>query len=190
MRFGIWRAIGMQDLAWLGARRGGRWLSGDPADVVAAAGGRPCAEWALYRNSARRVRLLSALWVVGLLSCLLALGWAWHTRAPEPSSAQLALALTAAVAAWSLAGVRRHAGDRDHIFMTTGAVHVLRVRGSQHHTTEFKSRWVRIEPMTHDRSPIRLSGQGQAVVVGEFVPADSRRALADELRAALRHVDA
>jgi uncharacterized membrane protein len=37
-----------------------------------------------------------------------------------------------------------------------------------------------------DRSLIELSGEGRRIAVGRFVRPESRRALADELRAALR----
>ena len=51
---------------------------------------------------------------------------------------------------------------------------------------EFAPAWVRVEPAAGERSLIELSGEGQRVEVGRFVRPELRRALADELRAALR----
>ena len=47
---------------------------------------------------------------------------------------------------------------------------------------------MRVEPAGSDRSLIELSGQGQRIAVGRFVRPEQRRALADELRFALRRV--
>ena len=49
----------------------------------------------------------------------------------------------------------------------------------------FAPAWVRIEPEHGDRSLIEVSGQGQRIAIGRFVRPEQRRALADELRAAL-----
>ena len=73
--------------------------------------------------------------------------------------------------------------------MHDSLVRVSRHRGGRVQAVSFHPRWMRVEPEQHDRSLIRLSGQGRSVVVGEFVPAHSRRQLADELRWALRHLD-
>ena len=48
---------------------------------------------------------------------------------------------------------------------------------------------MRVEPEQHDRSLIRLSGQGRLIKVGVHIPPAERRQLADELRWALRQLD-
>jgi uncharacterized membrane protein len=51
---------------------------------------------------------------------------------------------------------------------------------------EFAPAWVRVEPAHSDRSLIEISGEGKRVAIGRFVRPELRRALADELRSALR----
>ena len=55
---------------------------------------------------------------------------------------------------------------------------------------EFAPAWVRVEPAHGDRSLIELSGEGKRIAIGRFVRPELRRALADELRAALRRFGA
>jgi uncharacterized membrane protein len=83
----------------------------------------------------------------------------------------------------------RHASDRDAIAMKASLVRVEQHRGGHIRRVDFNPRWVRVEPDRHDGSLVRLSGQGRSVVVGEFVPRDSRPQLAEEFRWALRHLE-
>lgn len=82
----------------------------------------------------------------------------------------------------------RHAADRDVIALRPDLLRVERHRGGRIERTEFNPRWVRIEPTLDDRSLVCLSGQGKRVAVGAFLQRAQRRQLADEIRAALRHV--
>jgi len=58
--------------------------------------------------------------------------------------------------------------------------------GNRTDQVEFAPAWVRVEPAHSDRSLIEISGEGKRVAIGRFVRPELRRALADELRSALR----
>lgn len=60
------------------------------------------------------------------------------------------------------------------------------VVGSRVERTEFEPQEVRVQVRLDPRSLIELSGQGRRVAVGRFVRPESRSALAEELRSALR----
>jgi len=80
----------------------------------------------------------------------------------------------------------RHAADRERMTLEPGRLTVECSLGRRVDHVEFASAWVRVEPAAGDRSLIELSGEGKRVEVGRFVRPELRRALADELRAALR----
>jgi uncharacterized membrane protein len=144
------------------------------------------AEWALRRSGAFR---LVQLRVLGLL-CMFALvlmAVPWRPAGLAAILPVLALGLAAWVATAVLSA--RHATDRDLIAMNPSLVRVERHRAGQVSRVDFHPRWVRVEPDCQDGSLIRLSGQGRSVVVGEFVPRESRPHLAEEFRWALRHLD-
>jgi len=84
----------------------------------------------------------------------------------------------------------RHATDRERMVLTPGRLTVECTLGRRTDQVEFAPAWVRVEPMHGDRSLIELSGEGKHVAVGRFVRPELRRALADELRAALRRCGA
>lgn len=83
----------------------------------------------------------------------------------------------------------RHATDLEFIGLRPDVVRVERSRGGRVEQLEFNPRWVRVEPQRHDGSLIRLSGQGRAIDVGQFVRPQWRRRLADEFRWALRQLE-
>ena len=84
----------------------------------------------------------------------------------------------------------RHAGDRERVILKPGRLTVECTLGSRTDQVEFAPAWVRVEPAHGDRSLIEISGEGKRVAIGRFVRPELRRALADELRAALRRFGA
>jgi uncharacterized membrane protein len=80
----------------------------------------------------------------------------------------------------------RHATDRERVVLRPGRLSVECTLGRRTDQVEFAPAWVRVEPTHGDRSLIELSGQGKRVSIGRFVRPELRRALADELRAALK----
>ena len=79
-----------------------------------------------------------------------------------------------------------HATDRERMILSPGRLTVECTLGRRTDKVEFAPAWVRVEPERGERSLIELSGQGKRISIGRFVRPDSRRALADELRSALR----
>jgi uncharacterized membrane protein len=84
----------------------------------------------------------------------------------------------------------RHAGDRERVTLTSGRLRVECTLGRRTDQVDFAPAWVRVEPSHGDRSLIELSGEGKRIAIGRFVRPELRRALADELRAALRRFGA
>jgi uncharacterized membrane protein len=80
----------------------------------------------------------------------------------------------------------RHATDRERLVLRPGRLTVECTLGRRTDQVEFVPAWVRVEPAHGDRSLIELSGQGKRISIGRFVRPELRRALADELRAALK----
>ena len=80
----------------------------------------------------------------------------------------------------------RHAADRESLVLRPGRFTVVCTLGRRTERVEFAPAWVRVEPRHGDGSLIELSGEGRRAAVGRFVRPELRRALADELRAALR----
>lgn len=109
--------------------------------------------------------------------------------AHHSGNAVTALLLLGGLARWLLWVHARHADDHDHIAMHAERVHVACQRGGRTASFDCHPRWVRIEPVDHDRSLIRVSGECASMVVGEFVTRDERKQLAHELRWALRQLD-
>lgn len=171
MRFGVWRPFsGQRARTSLACRPGLRteWR----------------AEWRLSREMALQPAMLLWTW---LSLCALALVCGLLTQV-SPGGVSVAAAGLALIGLGWLA-LRRRQADQDHIGMCDGLVRVSRTRCGHTSSMDFHPRWMRVEPELHDRSLIRLSGQGRSVVIGEFVPPASRRQLAEELRWALRHLD-
>lgn len=80
----------------------------------------------------------------------------------------------------------RHAADRESMVLRPGRFTILCTLGRRTEQVDFAPAWVRVEPARGDGSLIELSGEGRRIAVGRFVRPELRRALADELRAALR----
>lgn len=195
MRFGVWHA--------LTAGRAGAGASKAPTADEASAWQ---VEWRLPRSVPIPLAVLSRWWwMASLLGLIVALAPLVGMRGISPGApvappgaldaipswfASLGVVMGASlIALWALRTCARHAQDHDHIAMRAGRVLVASCRGGRTHTLDCHPRWVRVEPLQHDRSLIRVSGEGRSVVVGEFVPGEGRRQLANELRWALRHLD-
>ena len=72
------------------------------------------------------------------------------------------------------------------VILTPGRLSVECTVGRRTRLVDFAPAWVRVEPSHGDRSLIELSGEGKRIAIGRFIRPELRRALADELRAALR----
>ncbi len=81
----------------------------------------------------------------------------------------------------------RHAADQERLVLRPGSFSVTCTLGRRTEQVDFAvPASVRVEPAHRDGSLIELSGEGRRIAVGRFVRPELRRALADELRAALR----
>lgn len=168
MRFGVWRALPVS--------RRSRQASVNEAWQ---------AEWRLPRVlpiSVSRFVLVCLGLMLAFGLTLILLGAALRPWLPALMAASLLMTAGAALLA-------RFASDGEHIAMRADLVRVTRCQGGRVQTTDFLPRWMRVEPEQHDRSLIRLSGQGRLIKVGVHIPPAERRQLADELRWALRQLD-
>ena len=119
-------------------------------------------QWLLCRNCSMTPSRLVAFYL-SLCACSLAIAGAFWWRGATlvmPFAGIELLAVGAALVVYA-----RHAGDRERVVLAP-------------------------EPAHGDRSLIELSGEGKRVAIGRFVRRELRRALADELRAALRRFGA
>ena len=90
------------------------------------------------------------------------------------------------VAGIAFAMYSRHAADGERISLQGSRLVVERETAGKVERAEFDRSRVRVEPKTGDRSLITLSAQGRAVEVGRYMRPELRRALASEIRMALR----
>lgn len=160
--------------------RFGSEVAGEPGAGSGAAGGM---QWRLARNCSIAPRQLLASFIA-LAALVLTIGGAfWWHGAPLvlPFAGIELLALGGAMAVYA-----RHASDFEAIELRPGRLTVERACGVRVERAEFQPAWVRIEPQHGERSLIELSGRGQRIAVGRFVRPELRRALADELRSAVR----
>ena len=168
MRFGVWRALPV-------SRRSRQ------AAVTEAWQ----AEWCL----SRKLPISVARFALGCLGLTLALGFTLTLIGVPPRAWLPLLGSAGLLTAVGAAVLARTASDGEHIAMRAGLVRVTLRQAGRVQTTDFMPRWMRVEPEQHDRSLIRLSGQGRSVTVGVHIPPQERRQLADELRWALRQLD-
>lgn len=142
-------------------------------------------QWLLKRNCSFSPRQLSGVFgSLALLSLAVAgVLWSQGLTLVVPFAGLEVAALGAALVAYG-----RHAADRERLVLRPGRLTVECTLGRSVERAEFEPSWVRVEPTAGERSLIELSGQGQRIAVGRFVRPDQRRALADELRFALRRV--
>jgi uncharacterized membrane protein len=140
-------------------------------------------QWLLKRNCSATPRQV-AISYAGLSALVLAIGaflWFQGATLVAPFAGIEVLAVGAALLLCA-----RHAGDREHIRLLEDRLLIETVCGHRVERIEFMPAWVRVEPQHGERSLIEISGQGRRIVVGRFVRPELRRALADELRGALR----
>ena len=148
-----------------------------------SASGDGSVEWLLKRNCSIAPRQLLAFY---LSLCLLSLSIAalfWLRGAPlvMPFTGLELVAVGAALLVYA-----RHAADRESLRLRPGVLTVERTVGPRTLAIDFAAGWVRVEPERGDRSLIELSERGRRISVGRFVRPELRRALADEVRWALR----
>ena len=140
-------------------------------------------QWLLRRNCSMTPMQLVAFYL-SLSAWSLAIAGAFWWRGATlvmPFAGLEILAVGAALVAYS-----RHAGDRERVILSPGRLSVECTVGRRTDHVAFAPAWVRVEPAHGDRSLIELSGEGKRIAIGRFVRPELRRALADELRAALR----
>jgi uncharacterized membrane protein len=140
-------------------------------------------QWLLKRNCSISPRQLLKFYAsLALLSLGIgAMFWAQGATLVMPFAGVEVLALGVALLLYA-----QHATDREFIRLQAGRLVVEHTSGRVTRHAEFASAWVRIEPEHGDGSLVELSGQGQRIAVGRFVRPELRRALAEELRWALR----
>jgi len=139
--------------------------------------------WTLRRHGSVAPRQLALVYAI---LCLLSLAiaaafWRRGSLAVLPFAGLELLGVGAAFLVYA-----RHATDRESLILRPGRLLVQWTHGRRTESAEFAPAWVRVEPKHGDRSLVELSGQGRRISVGRFVRPELRRALADELRTALR----
>ena len=151
------------------------------AAAVATADG--SLEWLMKRNCSFAPRQLLAVYA-SLCLLMLAIGFGFWSRGAVyvlPFATVELLAVGAALFVYA-----GHAADRERLVLRPGCLSVECRIGRRIEQVEFAPSWVRVEPRRGDGSLIELSGQGRRIAVGRFIRPAFRRALADDLRAALR----
>ena len=140
-------------------------------------------QWLLRRNCSMTPLQLAAFYLSFCAWSLAVAGAFWWRGATlvMPFASVELIAVGAALFVYA-----RHASDRERVVLKPGRLTVECTLGSRTDQVEFAPAWVRVEPAHGDRSLIEISGEGKRVAVGRFVRPELRRALADELRAALR----
>jgi uncharacterized membrane protein len=149
----------------------------------ATAAGDDSLQWLLRRNCSTTPAQLVAFYLTLCAWTIVIAGAFWLRGAPLvlPFAGVELLALGAALVVFA-----RHATDRERMVLGPDRLTVECTLGRHTDHVEFAPAWVRVEPAHGDRSLIELTGQGRRIAVGRFVRPELRRALADELRAALR----
>jgi uncharacterized membrane protein len=143
----------------------------------------PGLEWLLTRNCSLSPRQLFGVYLsLCALSLAIALAFTWQGAAPVLAYAGVEFLLVGA----ALLVYARHAADQERITLAGGALAVEHWRGQQVERRRFRAAWVRVEPLSGDRSLIELTGDGQTSRVGRYLRPELRPSLARELRTALR----
>ena len=144
-------------------------------------------QWLLRRNCSMTPTQLVAFYLSLCAWSLAIAGAFWWSGATlvMPFAGIEILAVGAALLVYA-----RHTGDRERMILTPGRLSVECTLGRRTDQVDFAPAWVRVEPAHGDRSLIELSGEGKRIAIGRFVRPELRRALADELRSALRRFGA
>lgn len=140
-------------------------------------------QWLLRRNCSITPAQLVAVYLLLCIVSLAIAGAFWQRGAPFvlPFASIELLAIGIALMAYA-----RHATDRESLLLRPGLLKVEFTHGRRVDEVEFTPAWVRVEPAHGDHSLIELSGEGKRIAVGRFVRPELRRALAEELRVAIR----
>jgi uncharacterized membrane protein len=165
-----WPAAGTPPSAW----RFGRSVGSDGALRI---------EWLLKRNCSITPKQLFAVYAsLCAVSLTIALGFTWAGASPVLAFAGIELLLVGA----ALLIYARHATDHERITLAGAALSVEHQHGTQTRRNEFRAAWVRVEPLSSDRSLIEVAGDGHSARIGRYLRPELRHGLAQELRAALR----
>jgi len=163
------RGAGAAPLAW----RFGRPVDGE---------GTPGIEWLLKRNCSITPSQLFAVYAsLCAVSLTIALGFTWAGASPVLAFAGIELLLVGA----ALLIYARHATDHERITLVGEALSVEHLHGQQMQRSEFRAAWVRVEPLSSDRSLIEVAGDGHTARIGRYLRPELRQSLAQELRGAL-----
>jgi uncharacterized membrane protein len=164
------RAAGAAPAVW----RFGKAVDGD---------GAPHIEWLLKRNCSITPKQLFAVYAsLCAVSLIIALGFTWAGASPVLAFAGIELLLVGA----ALLIYARHATDQERITLAGEALSVEHQHGPQTARAEFRAAWVRVEPLSSDRSLIEVAGDGHTARIGRYLRPELRQGLAQELRVALR----
>jgi uncharacterized membrane protein len=148
-----------------------------------AEGGTRRVEWLLKRNcSMSPAQLFGVYLSLAAVSLAIALGFTWHGASPVLAFAGIELLLVGV----ALLVYARHIADHERITLAGATLSVAHQRGAETDRCQFRAAWVRVEPLSSDRSLIELTGDGQTAHVGRYLRPDLRQPLAQELRLALR----
>jgi uncharacterized membrane protein len=140
-------------------------------------------EWRLKRNCSISPKQLFGVYVsLCVVSLVIAGAFSWAGASPVLMFAGVELLLVGA----ALLVYARHAADQERITLAGAALTVEHLHGGETERSEFRAAWVRVEPLSSDRSLIEVAGDGQTVRVGRYVRPELRASLARELRVALR----
>ena len=140
-------------------------------------------QWLLRRNCSTTPTQLVAFYLsLSAWSLAIAGAFWWHgATLVMPFAGIEILAVGAALLIYA-----RHSGDGERVILSPGRLSVECTVGRRVDHVDFAPAWVRVEPAHGERSLIELSGEGKRIAIGRFVRPELRRALADELRGALR----
>jgi uncharacterized membrane protein len=130
----------------------------------------------------RPAQLFGVYLSLAAVSLAIALGFTWQGASPVLAFAGIELLLVGV----ALLVYARHAGDHERITLAGATLSVAHQRGAETERCQFRAAWVRVEPLSSDRSLVELTGDGQTAHVGRYLRPELRAPLAQELRNALR----
>lgn len=140
-------------------------------------------DWRWARRSSWSVTQLGGMYMV---FCLVSLGAVPLLWLHGYHLGWLGLGLSVLLAGWALVHWTRHAHDVETISLQGARLIVERYVAGRKEHAEFDRARVHVEPKAYDGSLITLSAQGYSMDIGRYVPPELRRALASEIRQALR----
>jgi uncharacterized membrane protein len=80
----------------------------------------------------------------------------------------------------------RHASDREHIVLDDDGLLIEQFNADRVRKIHLDAHWLRVTSPRNGRDMISLEARGMRVEVGRFVPDQTRRRIAEELRHGLR----